>query len=573
MGANKNNSKTAKDKFYTIEVNNKKPKSKSNKQDNKKEKEVQQPVSPKEETTVTNNKTEENVVIIGDKKENNNLTVVKETNLAVSKKLNDYENNNKSTGAITKVVLIILSLLVIVFLAFSIFTIYNTTSSKIANGVFVKGVNVSGLTKESAKNAIETFINEHSSDEIVLKHNDFESSISLEQINASFDIDSAIEQAYNINRNGNFLVNTFNAIKTLILHTNIEPELKCDEEQLTKSLSDISPNLPDTIIDSSYYIEDNTLVATKGRTGCVVDVDKMKDFVKKQIYDLNFTKPLNIITIEKSPKPLDMDAIYNEIHKEAKDAYFTQEPLAFYPSEEGIDFAISLDEAKKLVETTDGECDIPLQILQPNVTTNMIGNEAFPDQLSEYSTRYVSNPSRTTNLSLAASKINGTVVMPGEVFSYNKVVGERTIAAGYKDAAIYVDGQTVDGLGGGICQVTTTLYEAVLYANLEIVERMNHQFVPSYIGAGLDATVVYGSIDFQFKNNRNYPIKILCSVANGTCYFQILGLATPDDCQVQISASSSKTATSINSVTYKTLLRNGQVISSDVISRDTYKRH
>ena len=498
-----------------------------------------------------------------------NLPAVKE-----EKQYNNYEKVKPQNKAST-ISIVILLFMVALLLAFSIFTIYNTTSDKIANGIFIKGVDVSGLTKESAKNSIETFINEHSSDEILLKHNDYQASISLEQISAKFDIDSAVDEAYKINRNGNLFANTFQALKLLVVHTDIEPTLLCDEEQLAKNLQDISPNLPDTIIESSYYIEDNTLVATKGRTGNIVNVDEMKGLVKNQINNLNFKdKPINIITIEKTPQPLDMDAIYNEVHKEAKDAYFTQDPLTFYPSEDGIDFAISLEEAKAKVDAAEGEeCEIPLKVLTPNVTTNMIGNEAFPDQLSEFSTAYVNNPNRTTNLRLAANKINGTVVMPGETFSYNKVVGERTIAAGYKDAAIYVDGQTVDGLAGGICQVSTTLYEAALYANLEIVERLNHQFVPSYIGAGLDATVVWGLTDFQFKNNRNYPIKIICSVENGSCYFQIRGLATPDDYQVKISASSSSTATSINAVTYKTLLKDGQVVSSEIISRDTYKRH
>ena len=108
---------------------------------------------------------------------------------------------------------------------------------------------------------------------------------------------------------------------------------------------------------------------------------------------------------------------------------------------------------------------------------------------------------------------------------------------------------------------------------MEIIERSNHQFVPSYIGAGLDATVVYGLTDFKFKNNRDYPIKITCSVANGSVYFEIHGLATANDYEVVITANSSKTATSINAVTYKTLKQNGQVVSSNIISRDTYKRH
>ena len=108
--------------------------------------------------------------------------------------------------------------------------------------------------------------------------------------------------------------------------------------------------------------------------------------------------------------------------------------------------------------------------------------------------------------------------MPGETFSYNKVVGARTISAGYKEAPIYLSGQVVDGLGGGICQITSTLYNAAVLANLEITQRTNHQFVPSYVRASRDATVVYGAIDFQFKNNRDYPIKLVCSVEIGRAH-------------------------------------------------------
>lgn len=213
--------------------------------------------------------------------------------------------------------------------------------------------------------------------------------------------------------------------------------------------------------------------------------------------------------------------------------------------------------------------------MSPNVTTNMIGTEAFPDLLSSYSTNYAaSNRNRTTNLILAANKINGTVIMPGETFSYNKVVGARTIAAGYKEAPIYVSGEVVDGVGGGICQITTTLYNAVVYANLEIVQRTNHQFVPSYAPASRDATVVYGSIDFQFKNNRAYPIKLVCSVSGGVATFQIFGLRQEDDCEVEISAYvTGKTSTAIYSEAYKILKRDGNVVGSELLSKDTYKRH
>ena len=221
------------------------------------------------------------------------------------------------------------------------------------------------------------------------------------------------------------------------------------------------------------------------------------------------------------------------------------------------------------------EYEVPLTILVPNVTTNMLGREAFPDMLSSYSTNYsVRDRDRTTNLILAANKINGMVLMPGETFSYNKVVGERTISAGYREAPIYVSGEVVDGVGGGICQITTTLYNAVVYANLEIVERSNHQFVPSYARASRDATVVYGAIDFKFKNNRDYPIKLECSVANGTANFQVWGLRTADDYEVEITDRvTGSSANAIYSEAYKILKQNGQVVRTFLLSRDIYKRH
>ena len=126
----------------------------------------------------------------------------------------------------------------------------------------------------------------------------------------------------------------------------------------------------------------------------------------------------------------------------------------------------------------------------------------------------------------------------------------------------------------GICQITSTLYNAVVYANLEVTQRSNHQFVPSYVTASRDATVVYGSIDFQFKNNRNYPIKIMFSVSGGVAKFQIFGLKQDDDYEVEISSyETGRTSTAIYSEAYKILKKDGKVVSKELMSKDTYKRH
>ena len=195
---------------------------------------------------------------------------------------------------------------------------------------------------------------------------------------------------------------------------------------------------------------------------------------------------------------------------------------------------------------------------------------------------------------LAANKINGTVLLPNEEFSYNKTVGERTIAAGYKEAHIFSGGKVVDGLGGGICQISSTLYDAVLYANLEIKERRNHNLPAQYIKNGLDATVVYGSIDFKFVNSRKYPVKIMAEVKNGVAKIDIYGVKEEVEYEVRLEpvvlsytpfktqyitdtslASGQQVVeqTGVNgckTVTYKYLLLNGSIISKTEISRDTY---
>lgn len=476
-----------------------------------------------------------------------------------------------------QVILIIASIILAIFLVFFLtFTIVNTKSNKIISNIFIQNYDISNLTQEDAVKKMNNIITSQIPEEITLKHNDYETSISTKELNIQFDTTTAVNDAYKIGRTGNLLQNDLTILETKLQRKQFSLKLSLDTDTLKKQLQDISGKLPDKVKESSYYIEGSNLILTKGETGVVVDVDKTASEIIKQIQNLNVkNNSIEISTEEKSPSALDIDSIHSELYSEAKDAYFTQNPYAIFPSENGVDFAISIDEAKAMLQEDKEEYAIPLKVLYPSVTTNMIGSEAFPNLLSQYSTSYSTrDQKRTTNLRLAANKINGTILMPGETFSYNKVVGERTIAAGYQEAPIYVSGKVVDGLGGGICQITTTLYNAVVYANLDIVERSNHQFVPSYAPASRDATVVYGSIDFKFKNNRDYPIKIICSVQNGIANFQIYGLKTDNDYEVTISNRvTGTTSNAIYSQAYKILKQNGQVVSSTLLSQDVYKRH
>jgi hypothetical protein len=161
--------------------------------------------------------------------------------------------------------------------------------------------------------------------------------------------------------------------------------------------------------------------------------------------------------------------------------------------------------------------DLPGSIEGSDIGSTLTKALVFPDELARFFTSFSvsdqTNRNRAYNMRLICSKINGKIVNSGEIFSFNKTTGPRTKALGYRDAWIYVNGNMVKDTGGGVCQVSSTLYNAVLLADLQVVERRNHMFEVSYVKKGMDATVFYGSQDFKFKNTSSDPIKIQCSVS------------------------------------------------------------
>ena len=267
---------------------------------------------------------------------------------------------------------------------FGIFTFYNYQNNQtISKGIYINGIDVSNLTKEEAKNKLTTYYSEKLSNDITLIHNDYTTYIKASEINLSFDVEAAVNYAYQFGKSSNIFADNYQIFNAMINGIDIMPTASFDEESLKNILNNLSSELPDAVVESGYYIDGNTLIITKGKDGYIIDVDSTIEKIRQKISDLSyFHEVIEIDTIAQSPKEIDLDAIYNEVHKDAKDAYYTTDPHVVYPSENGIDFDISLDEAKELLQTADTECEIPLKVLYPTVTTNMIGQEAFPDYMS-----------------------------------------------------------------------------------------------------------------------------------------------------------------------------------------------
>ena len=515
-----------------------------------------------------------------------------------AKKKNNKESKTekRQTKKFKKIIISIIIVAIVALLFSTVFALTNISNEKIISGVTIQGVEVSGLTKEEAIAKLETMYNEKLQNNIMLQYEDFESELNSTIMEVNYDIEKAVNEAYSLGRNGNIFINNYNIIGTLIGKKDFDVNMTINEEITKQTINDIGANLPGIMIESSYSIEDDELIITRGKEGVVVNTDTLLSEVKENLKDIHETENVIEIPVEtKTPQEIDVDKIHSEIYQEPKDAYYTKEPFTVYPEVEGIDFDV--EKAKEIIaaEVKD-EYVIELIITQPEVTLEDIGTEAFPDRLSTFSTRYnATDKDRTTNLVLACKKLNGKVIMPGETLSYNETLGPRTYAAGYRNGKIYENGQVVDGLGGGICQISSTLYNAALMSDMEIVERRNHQFVTSYVDEGRDATVVYGLTDFKFKNTRKYPIRIVASASGGVATISIFGIKEADreytysfrtetistiPYTTKYVEDSSLTAgrevvtqngtNGLVCKTYMTKMLNGKVVSTKLLSTDTY---
>ena len=439
----------------------------------------------------------------------------------------------------------IITIIVIVLLFLSIiFAVININRTTYINGISMKGINLSGLTMAEAKIKLQESIEIELNNQINIVYNsETITSIKPEDIEFNYDLANQLIEAYKIGRNRNIFKNNYEIVITAILKKDIDLNYTYNEEKLEKIIKDLEPSIPGIVKNPSYYIEGEELIIVPGTDGIAIEKEKLKNRMIEKITQSNSNQIVNgeydstikIPVAEKKAEDINIEKIYEEIYCEPKDAHYIEEPFELFMDEDGIDFGITMDEAKNIVSVEAEEYKIPLKITKANITISDIDSSAFRYEISTFTTNYDPGyTSRVNNLRLAAGKINGKVLGPGEEFSFNEVVGKRTIEAGYTDAKIFVNGEVVDGTGGGICQISTTLYNAVLLANLQITDRRNHNYTTSYVKPGRDATVVYGSIDFKFQNNRKYPIKIEASVNGGVVRFTIYGVQEENEYEIKI---------------------------------------
>lgn len=290
------------------------------------------------------------------------------------------------------------------------------------------------------------------------------------------------------------------------------------EKQVKEYIDQIAEAMHKDPVDFTYKLGDNSLKVTMGTDGAEVD----KDALLEQISNALATGETSL-TVESKPIPcaeltgeILSELVYQEPKAPTQDANGNLTPMV-------MGCSIDPEEAQGIIEQTKpGEtCSIPVTITQPDLS--QAASLLYQDLLSSNTSYLDGVASRSYNVALAASSCNGKILMPGETFSYLGTIGDPSQANGYKSSTGYQNGQTVTMDGGGVCQVSSAIYYCAVYANLDIVHRANHAFTVRYVPDGLDATVYYPSLDFKFRNNTDFPIKLVSYVSGGKLTVQIYG--------------------------------------------------
>lgn len=585
----KNNIEKTKDNSYKVVNEDKKNNEKNIEKNNEKvEQKNNEIIHKKIEVIKKENNIEENSSknkIVEDKNKENNTSnktdkVPNYNNYQEKNKpqnYNNYQEKNMSSNNSTKKVLTVLLLLILVILVVIIFSIIfslmNANNKNIIQGVYINNIDVSNLSENEAMEILEQKLNDNKKNYIIVKYNNYTRNIKLQDINGKFNIEDAVNNACNIGKDKDIIQNNYKILSTMIFKNKIEANFTYDEELLQKMINEISLEIPGMAINSSYIIDGDNLIIKNGTEGLKIQESTFtKDLIKAFSSD---TKEFEIKTEQCNRKEIDIEKIYKEVYKKPINAYYTTNPHEIHKEETGVDFAITLQEAKNILSENKEEYIIPLKKIQPQIKVSDLDADAFPDLLSTFTTKYgTGDVNRNINIALAAKSINSVVLMPGETFSYNDLIGECSTKTGYKAATIYMNGELSTGIGGGICQVSTTLYNTVLRANLEIVERRNHSLGVTYVPSGQDAMVSIGTQDFKFKDNREYPIKVVAYVGTGSVTCQIYGLKQDTEYEVKLySRTISKTDKKYKVETYKILCLNGAEVSRTWLSTDTYKYH
>ena len=458
--------------------------------------------------------------------------------------------NSKDRRTFNRVMTLSLALVLLIGAGIWWFFDYTKDDGLIYPNVFAFGIDLGGKTPEEAAALLHqqtdgTFPVQS----LLINLPDTILTLSPAQTGAALDVDALVQQAYSYGRGGNRWENT-QAKAEAALNTHeldIASCLTLDESAIRQVVENAAASAASTLTQPTVTITGETpdlnlsykkamektdvahkkLTIVMGTPDRSLDTEALMEAIIAA-YHANDLTPIDFAYQVTLPDALDLEALLAANTIAPVDAVLDESDYSI--THEVLGYSFDLEALNALVANAGEGQTITLdfQYLPAALTFEAIDATLFKDVLGSVSTNHTNDSNRNTNLKLACKAINGKLIRPGETFSYNQTLGERTEKKGYKPAGAYMAGKTVETVGGGICQVSSTLYYACLKADLEIVERTAHGYTVSYMPYGMDATVSWGSLDYKFRNNTDYPIRIEAWVSGGQVHVKLIGTDTKD---------------------------------------------
>ncbi len=509
------------------------------------------------------------------------------------------ENENKKLPFIKRhkiAFIVAVSIFAVIALATAGLCFCLPADNKIANGVVMDSIDLSGMTIAEAQDKLRgnKFYDNR---EITLKSGNEEAKFTSSEISMTTDIKKSALRAYSVGRSSTVFVNIYESAKALVAGCEIAPAVSLNLELLNTIVHDLGVRKNGIMLEAHISeVTESTATIVPPTSGQSEDVQKSLEEAIESFEKGVFETELSLEAT--NPGKLSYEQVYAIIYTPAQNAEYKLEGKELYIVDEVIGRdADKAEITSKLSQLNQGEeVTFNISTITPEITAEGLREKLFKNELSSYRSTYsTAAANRAFNVSRAANSVNGTILLPGDTFSYNQAIGNPSLANGYKIAPTFASGKTSEGAGGGVCQVSSTLYCAALYADLEIVERKSHSLTVGYVPKGQDATVAYGVLDFKFKNNTNNPIKINASATGGKCVVSIVGTEETPDKTVTIDnrivSTNQPTVNETPDATMKEGTRkittagktgyvvdsqrivsvNGEVVRNEKLTRSTYK--
>lgn len=372
---------------------------------------------------------------------------------------------------------------------------------------------------------------------IPLVCNDNAGELSIDDLSVEYNNKETADLIFNQGRKKNSILDAFSFVYHSVVRTEIVPQISYNTDVLASAIDDLVSPYEIEPINYTFDIKPDEVIIYGKIKGVKADRDKLVAQIESQIRNMSFER-VEIIPQDIDPEPLDFNEFYKLLTSKPEDAYYEkneENKVVIHPGKLKcvVDKKIVENALASVDSSPENKVSFPVTTEAPEITTQMLTDTLYKDVLGSYKSYYSGAIGRRKNVEIATSRVNGLELMPGEEFSYSKTILPRTAANGYSPAPVYIGNKTESGWGGGICQPSSTLYCAALYANLEILERHNHSMEVGYVPAGMDATISEGALDLRLKNNTDYPIKIEGITEGGLLTFNIYGY-NPDNYSVEI---------------------------------------